>query len=108
MTPDDRFAVGTKLLFENDRVRLWTLEVPSGETWGPHEHASAYITVVASASRVASVLEDGTVEGEFDAEVDGVVWHDGRSRRVHTLENRGSGFYKNFIVELIDPAPRAR
>jgi hypothetical protein len=102
MRPDDRFAVGTRLLFENERIRLWTMEVPPGESWGPHEHRGSYVTVVAEASRIASVMEDGTIELEFDADVDHVDWHAGEGRRVHTLENRGTGHYKNFIVELLD------
>jgi hypothetical protein len=60
------------------------------------------VTVVASPSHIASVMDDGSVELEEDAEVDRVDWRPGGGRRVHTLENRGSGFYKNFIVELVD------
>lgn len=103
MRPTDPRAVGSRLLFENERVRVWTMEVPPGESWGPHEHTTAYLTVVASGSRIASVMADGRVELEVDAEVDRVDWR-GRpaGRRVHTLENRGDRPYKNFIVELLD------
>ena len=102
MTPDDPFAVGTKLLFENDLIRLWTMEVPAGESWGPHEHRHPYVTVVAKASRIASVMDDGTVELEFEAEVDHVDWRAMSSdRRIHTLKNVGDRPYKNFIVELL-------
>jgi hypothetical protein len=101
--PSDPYAVGTRLLFENERVRLWTLEVPAGESWGPHEHTSAYVTVVAAGSHIASVMDDGRVEVEFEAEVDHVDWHDRPSDgRVHTLVNKGDRPYKNFIVELLD------
>ena len=103
MRPSDRYAVGTRLLFENERVRLWTLEVPAGEAYGPHEHCSAYVTVVAAGSHIASVMDDGSVEVEFEAEVDHVDWRERPDgRRVHTLENRGDRPYKNFIVELLD------
>lgn len=103
MQPSDPYAVGTKLLFENDRIRLWTLEIPAGEAWGPHEHRAAYVTVVARGSHIASVLNDGRVEVEFSAEVDHVDWRDRPvGRRVHTLENRGDRPFKNFIIELLD------
>ena len=106
MTPDDPYAVGTKLLFENDRIRLWTMEVPAGESWGPHEHRHPYVTVVARASRIASVMADGAVELEFEAEVEHVDWRAVASgRRIHTLRNLGERQYKNFIVEfLTEPA----
>jgi hypothetical protein len=106
MTPRDPDDVGTKLLFENERVRVWSVEVPPGEAFGPHEHRTAYLTVVASPSDIASVMDDGHVELEAEAEVDRVDWYPGGEPRVHTLENRGSGFYKNFTVELLD-APRS-
>ena len=103
MRPSDPRAVGTRLLFENERVRIWTLEVAPGDSWGPHEHRTAYVTVVASGSRIASVMDDGRVELELSAEVDHVDWRDRPTgRRVHTLENRGDRPYKNFIVELLE------
>ena len=103
MRPSDPHAVGTRLLFENERVRVWTMEVPAGDSWGPHEHTTAYLTVVAGGSRIASVMADGRVELELDAEVDHVDWRERPAgRRVHTLENRGNRPYKNFIVELLD------
>ena len=98
--------IGTRLLFENDRMRLWTMEVAPGDAWGPHEHHHAYVTVVAEPARIASVMGDGTVELEIDAEVDRIDWHEAPAagdRRVHTLENRGNTFYKNFIIELLEP-----
>jgi hypothetical protein len=102
MAIDDRYAVGTRLLFENEHIRLWTMEVEPGDSYGPHEHTHPYVTVVAKPSHIASVMDDGTVEVEFDAEVDHVDWRQFGGRRVHTLENRGSTPYKNFIVELLD------
>ena len=103
MRPSEPDAVGTRLLFENERIRLWTMEVLPGESWGPHEHHSAYVTVVAAGSHIASVMDDGSVEVEFEAEVDHVDWRERPDgRRVHTLENRGDRPYKNFIVELLD------
>jgi len=104
MTSEDLPGPGTRLLFENDRVRLWTLEVAPGEAYGPHEHRNAYVTVVAEGSSIASVMADGTVELEFEAEIDHVDWHEFDGPRVHTLENRGTTPYKNFIVELL-PSP---
>ena len=103
MRPSHPRSVGTRLLFENGRVRVWTLEVAPGDSWGPHEHTTAYVTVVVAGSKIASVMDDGRVELVLDAEVDRVDWRDRPAgRRVHTLENRGDRPFKNFIVELLD------
>lgn len=83
------------------------MEVPPGGAWGPHEHRHAYVTVVAQGSRIASVMDDGAVELDIDAEIDRIDWREApavSARRIHTLENRGETPYKNFIVELLEPA----
>ena len=38
--------VGTKLLFENDRVRVWDLCLQPGEGTGLHRHENDYLYVV--------------------------------------------------------------
>ena len=35
--------IGTKLLFENDRVRVWDLALAPGESTGMHRHENDYI-----------------------------------------------------------------
>ena len=36
--------IGTKLLFENDRVRVWDLALAPGESTGMHRHENDYCT----------------------------------------------------------------
>ncbi len=38
--------VGSKLLFENDRVRVWDLRIDPGESTGLHRHTKDYLYVV--------------------------------------------------------------
>ena len=38
--------VGSKLLFENDRVRVWDLTLAPGESTGKHRHTEDYLYVV--------------------------------------------------------------
>ena len=52
-------AVGTKLLFENERVRVWDLRLQPGESTGLHRHASDYFYVVIG----GGVLQGKNVDG---------------------------------------------
>ena len=38
--------VGTRLLFENERVRVWDLQLAPGESTGVHRHERDYLYVV--------------------------------------------------------------
>ena len=38
--------IGTRLLFENDRVRVWDLALAPGESTGMHRHENDYLYVV--------------------------------------------------------------
>ena len=40
---------------------------PPGGSYGPHEHRNDYVTVVAQGSHIASVMDDGHIEVEFEA-----------------------------------------
>ena len=97
--------VGTRLLFENERVRVWDLRLAPGESTGLHRHATDYLYVV---------IGDGVLGGQ-DAQgqakpsepmTDGTV----RFRRVeaeavHEAINVGDTPWRNIIVELKDPPP---
>jgi len=48
--------VGTRLLFENDRVKVWEMALAPGESSDLHEHTLPY---------VLCVVEGDTIEGEF-------------------------------------------
>ena len=38
--------VGTRLLFENERVRVWDLQLAPGQSTGMHRHVNDYLYVV--------------------------------------------------------------
>ncbi len=95
------YEVGSKLLFENEYVRVWTLEVPPHGQSHKHTHRTKYVTMTVSGSRIHVVKESGAVEGPYDAPADSVRWHPEEEDRTHTLYNDGDTLYKNFIVELL-------
>jgi len=48
-----REMIGTKLLMENDRVRIWELALAPGERSTLHEHDNDYIVVQVYGDKVA-------------------------------------------------------
>src|SRR5262245_48870800 len=94
--------VGTHLLFENDRVRVWELALEPGESLEKHVHRLDYVILVESggliecadpddpASRRVIQFEDNQVE--FRLAGDGKV--DNR------LTNIGTKRHRNYVIEL--------
>lgn len=50
--------VGTALLFENDRVKVWEMDLEPGEDSGLHHHGHDYVLVVIDGDRIAGVPAD--------------------------------------------------
>src|SRR5947209_19588464 len=56
--------VGTRLLFENDRVKAWELRLAPGEDSSPHRHALDHLLIQLSGDKVAVIPEPDT-EGQY-------------------------------------------
>jgi quercetin dioxygenase-like cupin family protein len=92
--------VGTKLLFENERVRVWDLRLEPGEGSGLHCHQHDYLYVVIGDGQLQGVQADGTA-GEPRAMRDGeVVYHALDGNAVHEAVNTGDNPWRNIVVEL--------
>ncbi len=92
--------IGTRLLFENDRVRVWDLALAPGESTGMHRHENDYLYVVIGGGKLQGVSSDG-VKREARDMVDGQVqWRDVDGEDVHEAINVGDGPWRNIIVEL--------
>jgi Auxin binding protein len=92
--------IGTELLFENDRVRVWDLRLQPGERTGFHRHSNDYLYVVIGGGKLKAVHADGS--DWYDVEmVDGEVrFRDVESEDVHDAVNVGGAEWRNIIVEL--------
>jgi hypothetical protein len=98
--------VGTKLLFENDRVRVWELVLGPGEESPRHEHACDYVFVHLTKSRIA-LLRPGK-EPETSEEPAGFVQYtDVGQGIVHAIKNVGDGEHREILVELKGPSRAA-
>lgn len=104
---DDRVlgGVGTRVVFENDQVRVWTLELAPGEASAPHRHALDHLLIQVRGDRVAVEPEpdtQGPYREYFEGEVvPGWVLHV-HAGGVETARNVGEEPYLEIIVELKD------
>jgi hypothetical protein len=98
-------GVGTKVLFENDRVRVWELRLEPGGESDVHRHELDHLLVLIRGDRVAVVPEPDT-EGPYReyaeaAVVPGTCVYVGRGG-VETARNVGNEPYYEIIIELKD------
>ena len=98
-------GVGTKVVFENDRVRIWELKLAPGERSDVHRHDLDHILVLVSGDRIAVEPEPdtgGPYKEPLAADViPGMAVFVERGG-VETAVNVGAQPYVEVIVELKD------
>ena len=98
-------GVGTRLLFENDRVKVWELRLAPGEESPIHRHELDHLLIQLSGDRVAVIPEedtDGPYTDYLEAEViPGMTVFVDRGG-VETARNIGAEPYREIIIELKD------
>ena len=98
-------GVGTRLLFENDRVRVWDLTLAPGETLPLHRHELDYLYVVIGGGTLQTVFADGTADEPRQMADGDVRFRDISSaadgpRALHSATNVGGSPWRNVVVEL--------
>ena len=98
-------GVGTKVLMENDRVRIWEMRLDPGQESAVHRHDLDYILVQVSGDRIAGVPEPDSA-GEYNEYIEadvvpGNVIYIGRGG-IETARNTGSRQYYEILIELKD------
>jgi hypothetical protein len=105
--PNGVERVGSKLLFENDRVRVWELRLEPGQREALHEHKLDYVMVQIEGDKVAGEFEpdsggpwggESYVEGEV---ANGQVIFATRGGKERAANVGKKPFYE-IIVELKD------
>ena len=97
--------VGTKLLFENERVRIWEFHLAPGEDSPAHRHDLDYVLVQIHGDRMAVVPEPGSGGPYPDyMEADVIPGQHFYIERggLEKARNIGSQPYFEIIVELKD------
>ena len=95
--------VGTKLVLENDRVRVWELELEPGGKSDVHRHDLDYLIVQIEGDRIAAVPEPDTAgrhTAYIEAEVEPgrVTWL--TRGGIETAVNVGRRRYREILIEL--------
>jgi hypothetical protein len=99
----DNFTVGTTLLFENERVRIWDITLRPGERIPFHRHRTTYFYRSHAAGLLRVRFSDGS-GAVYPTGPDEVHFHEiGREEFViHDLENAGDTAVSFTTVELVD------
>ena len=93
--------VGTKVLFENDRIRVWDLTLEPGERAPFHAHATDYFFACVEGGRVLTRFPSGHAIEMDQSDGDVVFLEAGSEAEVHDLENVGETRVRYVTVELL-------
>ena len=96
--------VATRLLMENDRVRIWEMDLTPGEQSELHRHDLDYVLVQVAGDKIAGIFDEST-KGDYPP---GIVEGDvspgnaifiGKGG-VETARNTGNERYHEILIEL--------
>lgn len=98
--------VGTRLLFENDRVRVWDLALAPGEWLESHLHREDFFFIVAAGGHLRHADPNNPADAHEVRYEDGQVVFIEAPEEIlhHRLTNIGTKPYRNFVIEL-KPSP---
>ena len=98
-------GVGTEVVFDNDRVRIWQLRLAPGEKSAIHEHELDHILIQVQGDKIAALPEPDTAgpyKDYIEAEpIPGSVIYV-TPGGIETAFNCGTKPYLEVIVELKD------
>ena len=96
-------AVGTKVLFENNRIRVWEMSLTSGQSSDMHKHLHDHVIIYGMPSTVRGVEQGATTSISQDVDAGFVLYRtvgkDGL--KPHRLVNIGHGTSVHYIVEIL-------
>ncbi|WP_199255366.1 cupin domain-containing protein [Mycolicibacterium mengxianglii] len=97
--------VGSRLLSENERVRVWEIRLEPGQRFHVHRHVLDYFWTAVNAGRSRQHTSDGTTrEVAYDAgETRHFTFANGEFL-LHDIENVGTGDLVFTTVEHLDSA----
>ncbi len=95
--------VGSALVSESDRVRVWLIEMQPGDRLPFHTHVLDYFWVATTAGRARSRYADGNVaEVEYDIGTTKHFHFEAGESMTHDLENIGDSVLCFTTVEFLD------
>jgi hypothetical protein len=98
--------IATKVLYEDEQVRIWDQHIAPGEKLGPHRHDNDYVLVDVQGDRIEAETLPGSTsphQGHFVLEVGrGKTWVVGKGAIEHAW-NSGSVAYRSILIEFKQP-----
>ncbi len=97
------FEIATKLVFENERVRVWEMHLEPGERVPFHCHRTPYFFICHEGGRGIQRFPDGRLlHLEFDRnDVDFLDDERLETDRIHDFENAGDTAFRFTTFELL-------
>ena len=89
--------VATKLLFENERVKVWEMDLAPGESSDFHEHTLPYLICVREGDTVDADFENGK-SISIPVKAGQIYYVEPGSRE--TAVNRSQTRFREFLIEL--------
>lgn len=92
--------IGTRVVFENSRVRVWEVALDPGQAQPWHLHHNPYVVLCLSTSPCHMDWLDGSPARQLSETVGGSVYRP--VSPVHMLTNDGDAPYRNRLIEVLD------
>ena len=98
-------GIATRVLLENDRVKIWEMDLAPGEESDIHEHTMDYILVVLEGDKIAGVPQDDSagLYNQYvvvDVNPGDYFWIE--KGGIETARNIGKKRYREIAIELKD------
>lgn len=89
--------IGDRILFENEHIRVWSVQLDPGAKQPWHQHLLPYLIVPLTAGRNVMTFDDGRVR-ETHEQAGEVIWRE--PGIPHELQNVSDWQYRNVLVEI--------
>ncbi|MBW3664429.1 MAG: hypothetical protein KY469_15115 [Actinobacteria bacterium] len=100
--PENR-EIGSKVLFENERVRVWEVRLQPGERGAFHIHDREYFWTVVDAGIGRQRSDDGTLKvRRYDEGDTSYQRNSPEDSMIHDFENAGDSQIRFITVEFLD------
>ena len=100
-------SIGTELLFENDRIRVWDMTLQPGQESPLHRHDGDYVFVYVTPSRITA-FRQGQEPVTTDYEDGYVQYTEVGPGIVHKIRNDAREVHRQILVEFKGPSLSAR
>jgi quercetin dioxygenase-like cupin family protein len=95
--------VGTKVLYENEKVKIWEMSLAPGEETDAHEHKNDYILVIIDGDKIAGiphVQSKGDSAHYIEADVAPGSYFPLKKGGIEVARNIGKKRYHEILIEL--------